>query len=230
LDKLHVTAGHLQIRSLAFFFHDPPDYVELTQLFNVAIATMDAMTELQESFQISQHCPDYILQAVTLAACTLIKLLKSYPTETLGETDGTRALFSAISFCREASAVNDDIPSRVAHILSQLWSSEKIYKDSEGNYIRSLLVRNRLTASVVFDSICWWRKLNRGWLNAQPIHSNWTDRIKEAEKGVAAEDPAVVSAQLNQLDNSNSLGLPFLDDTWNWDIDWGAMGPMSGIA
>lgn len=151
--------------------HGDLDHIDLAQLSNAAIFTVDSISELDNAFHVPLHCPDYVFQGAVLAACTLLKLIKGYPKKAFTEKDQTRALFSAINICKEVSTVNNDVPAKTCEILSKLWSSTKIYRDEDGDYVQPLHIRNRLTMSVVFDCLWWWRKLSIGWLVEQPTQS-----------------------------------------------------------
>lgn len=165
--------ARLQIRSLVFLtIQDDIDLIDLTQLSNAAISTIDTIIELDSTIRVLLHCPGYVFHGVVLAACTLLRLIKSYSKRASNEKDQTKAFFSAINICKEISVVNNDTSAKISQILSGLWSSTKIYKNEQGDSVRSLQVRNRLTMSVVFDCIWWSRKLSTNWLIEQPVPSN----------------------------------------------------------
>lgn len=169
--------ARLQIRSFAFLTaQDDLGFVDLTQLANAAISTIDEVRKLDAAFKISLYCPDQVFQGILLAGCTLLKLSKSYPPKTFDEEEHTAALFSAINLCKEISVENNDTPAKVSSIMMQLWSSPKVYRNVDGGYCLALQVDNRLTMSVVFDCLWWWRKLFADWLHGQPTQSGWTKR------------------------------------------------------
>jgi len=169
---LDFAIARLQIQSFLFLgAQGDLDQIDLTQLANAAILTMDTIRSLDAAFHIALYCPYYVFQGILLAACTLLKLTKSYPPGTFDEKDHTAALFSAINMCKDVSVVNNDIPAKLSVILSQLWSSPKIYRDDNNNYIRALQITNRMTMSVVFDCLWWWRKLSTNWVNGLPAQS-----------------------------------------------------------
>ncbi|KAF2792906.1 hypothetical protein K505DRAFT_277967 [Melanomma pulvis-pyrius CBS 109.77] len=209
LSKVDFAIARLQVLSFGFLTaQNDLDRIHIIQLSEAAILTMEAIRELETTVQISLYCPNYIFQGILLAACTLLKLFKSYPPKTFNEKEHTSALFLAINMFKNISVVNNDIPAKVSGFLTQLWSSPMVYREADGGYIQSLQVENRLTMSVVFDCLWWWRKLFADWLNEQPVQSH---------------------------SNYMTLGLSqnpedFFDDSWNWDIDWGAIGSLGSQA
>lgn len=134
--------------------------MDVLRTAEAAIETISIVCNLDKTHQLSLACPDFVLQGIQLAACTLLRLLKIYPNDvgTLKD-DMTSALFSAINVVKSISVANNDIPAKVAEILGQLWSAHNVFQDEGGKFVLRLMVRNRLSMSVVFDCLCWWRKL-----------------------------------------------------------------------
>lgn len=130
------------------------------QLAETAVGTINEVCDLDKSFGIALACPDFVYRGTQLAAGTVLRLLKTYPDKIgLLEKDTKSALFSAINLVKSISVVNNDVPGKVAEILSQLWSHPKVYQGVDGNRVYPLQIRNRLSMNVVFDCLHWWRKL-----------------------------------------------------------------------
>jgi hypothetical protein len=161
LSKFGIAVAHLQIHSFTFLkSHGDINHTDRTPIYNAAILTIDAVSELDHAYQISLVCPDFVFQGAQLAACSLLKLLKSYPSTKDGlAKEQTTALFVAINFLKNVSVVNNDIPARVSELLSQLWSSRDVYRDASGAYLHNMQVGNRFTMNVVFDCLWWWKRL-----------------------------------------------------------------------
>ena len=72
---------------------------------------------------------------------------------------GQKAYFAAILFFRKSSLESDDLCARAAGILTQLWTSNNVFKCSNGR-IESLgtRIRSRLSMSIVFDCFWWWKE------------------------------------------------------------------------
>ena len=155
--------SRLQIRSISLLVLDMgTSIIELSQAFEAALETMNMVDKLQDTIQLANHCPEYIFQGVVLASSIILKLLKSFPSGTFNSREGTKALFSAITICSaEISHHVEDTASRVAQILSGLWSHDHAFQDVNGAFIQPLAFRNRLGASVVFECFARWRMLYR---------------------------------------------------------------------
>lgn len=152
----------LQICTFAFHM-DELRHTDTIRIAEAAIVTIGIVCDLDEKHQLSLACPDFVLQGIQLAACALLKLLKTYP-EGIGtlNNDMISALFSAINMFKSISVAKNDIPAKVAEILGQLWSAHNVYRDAGGKLVSRLTVRDRLSMSVVFDCLYWWRKLFTG--------------------------------------------------------------------
>lgn len=152
----------LQICTFAFHMNELW-HTDTMRMAEAAIVTIDIVCDLDKTHKLSLACPDFVLQGIQLAACTLLKLLKTYP-EGIGTMNDEMisALFSAINIFKSISVANNDIPAKVAEILGRLWSAHNIYRDVDGEIVSRLVVQNRLSMSVVFDCLYWWRKLFTG--------------------------------------------------------------------
>jgi hypothetical protein len=154
------------------------DEMDRVQLSNAAVAVMDAIGELESTHHISLHCPDYVLHGIMLAGCVLLKLMKSYSQKPSCEGDQVKALFLAISICKDISVVNNDVPAKMAEIMRQLWSSPKAFHDDDGNYTPHLKVTNRLAMNVVFDCLWYARRLTTSLSGSDNIRSNSNSKLR----------------------------------------------------
>jgi hypothetical protein len=70
----------------------------------------------------------------------------------LDASRGERVLFEAIRIARKRSLRNNDLDARTASILSQLWSSSKLFRYNDGTIdgLR-LLLRGRLVSEYASD-------------------------------------------------------------------------------
>ncbi|KAF2650409.1 hypothetical protein K491DRAFT_782665 [Lophiostoma macrostomum CBS 122681] len=207
LKRLNVAITRLKIRAFSFpatggSFGE----LDRVQLSNAAIALMDAISQLEITHQISLHCPDYVLSGIMLAGCTLLKLMKGYSLKPLCESDQVKALFLAISICKDISVVNNDVPAKMSEIMRQLWSSPNAFHDDDGNYNSYLKVTNRLSMNVVFDCLWWSRKLTISPLESARIQSG------EHNTNSSILDPAHPG-----LSTTGFLE-PFFGDIWDWDL------------
>lgn len=103
--------------------------------------------------------PTFIERCITLAAFSILKIVHSPLSAHIDLEAGERAYFSAIHFSRRISIQSDDLGARASTILSQLWTSQRIFRGPNGE-VDSLgsRIRSRLAMSVVFDCFWWWRE------------------------------------------------------------------------
>jgi hypothetical protein len=234
LGKLEVAIARLQIRSFSFLITESDlDNVDRTQLSNAAITTMETVSELDSNFQISLVCPDHVFHGILLAACTLLKLLKSYPPNTnLDDKYRRSALFAAINIFKNISVVNNDIPAKVSEILAYLWSSPKVYRDTGGGYIPLLQVQNRFTMSVVFDCLWWWRKLitsppNQGPYPNQSEYKANEHYVPYTSNSGSDLETMNTSTLLQGEGEVGSFGQVYFDDWVSGGFDWDIAGSLN---
>ena len=127
-----------------------------------------------------QICPQFIEKAVTLAAISILKIHRSELAPFVNLHAGEKAYFSAILFCRGSSLENDDLGARGVSILSQLWTSQNIFKRLDGR-VESLVtrIRSRLSMSVVFDCFWWWREEFTGQISPYRDDSQYSSRYSQ---------------------------------------------------
>ena len=98
-----------------------------------------------------------------LAAFIILKISRSYLAGKVDLRSGEKAYFMAIVSLRESSLQNDDLYARGAMILTQLWTSTRVFRRPNGIVDGlSLRIRTRLSMSVVFDCFWWWREEFQG--------------------------------------------------------------------
>jgi len=113
---------------------------------------------------IAGYATNYILQMIVAAGFTLLKLLNSFFANSVDLEYG-KALFSrCIWLIRSVSVANNDLPSRLAEVLAQLWKSggggsnlTQRSNDVMDSSLR-LKVRCRMSMSLVYDSVWRWRE------------------------------------------------------------------------
>lgn len=130
--------------------------MNLIKVYDVAVQAIEHATSLEG---LSFVCTFHFQRMLLLAAFVILKILRSELSSIVDAQIGERAYFKFILFLKEASVLHDDITSRGAGILTQLWASDNIFKRSDGRRDSlSLRIQSRLTMSVVFDCHWWWRE------------------------------------------------------------------------
>lgn len=191
-----------------------PDNINLANLLAASVTVVEMVDNLNQIMQISEQLPSYMFEAVVLAAAVLLRLVKGMPPGGLDQCSGRAAIFSAINIFKSMSIVNNDVPARVAGIFTKLWSSNEVFRNSQGDYDTVLHVRNRLIISVSFDCFWWYKNVVIGWPSSQgkltPLIDNGYILTKLSSKELDTH-----KADVNNVDNSLD------DDFFNfWGFYW----------
>jgi transcriptional regulatory protein LEU3 len=116
------------------------------------------MQTTQKSFlpSVSQS---FIDRTITLAGFTILRLMRSPLAQHLGLLAGEQAYHQAIQFLKNVSLQRGDIHYRTAYIMSDLWGSDKVFRNKDG-HVESLYLRlrTRLSMSVSYDMFWYWRE------------------------------------------------------------------------
>ncbi|KAH8655269.1 hypothetical protein BX600DRAFT_525197 [Xylariales sp. PMI_506] len=168
---------------------ESPDTIHLTKLLISSISVISMVNQLDVTTHLSQYCPDYIFQAIVVAASVVLKIVKGFPPRGIDISGGRAALFSAISLFKSMSILNDDVPARVAHVFTKLWASNKVYRNSNGEIDCLLRIRNRLIVGVAYDSFWWYREVVTGWLeHIARQYTSSTGSLDEAPTQTSVSD------------------------------------------
>lgn len=189
---LRATALHLRLSAL---FSPPslPTYrTDLIKLLHATKDFLDACLQLESSMTVEStggmssakislsHVPNYVFQMVLASGFVLHKLKNT----NLDHQDSIKIehdLFSkTIRAIRDISVSSNDLPSRLAEVLAQLWKSSRtasgIFRAENGQIFGvdgqnraieiqdgtdtnlQLKVRCRMSMSLVYDSVWRWRE------------------------------------------------------------------------
>jgi hypothetical protein len=91
------------------------------------------------------------------------------------DENAKEAFFLGVNIMKRLSSENNDGPTRIAQILTQLWNSEKAFKNPDGTEHMALRIRTRLAMSAVFDAIWWWREEFGGQQGAYTVPDDQAD-------------------------------------------------------
>ena len=113
---------------------------------------------------------------IIAAGFSLHKLLNSFFSHFVDVPYGKALFTKTIQTIRSISVMPNDLPSRLAEVLAQLWREGGAgLKTSDGTLDNSLQlkVRCRMSMSLVYDSVWRWREeflaKGRGNLDGKPI-------------------------------------------------------------
>lgn len=160
LDAIYLQIARLQLEVLQLHCNtDSNNQPELIQLFGTASGLIISIKNLNDATTIASNSPNYIRTGLSLAAFTLLRMMKSRFLQTLNSTiveQGKSSIFAAIHILKEMSLTNNDVYAKCAEYLSTMWITQSLFKVSDANRWWKLRIRNRLSMSIVFDSLLIW--------------------------------------------------------------------------
>ena len=203
---LYLKAAYVHFR-LSIFFANPNarDYNDgLLALWNAVTEFLKTVFDIKTAAgDLSyQYTTNYILQIMLACAFTLLKLLNSFFASYVDEDQGRKLLTRTIRAIREISIPPNDLPSRLAEVLSQLWKgSAAASKHSIAALENSLQlkVKCRMSMSLVFDSVWRWR---------EEFQSKGRGNLDTAIRNPTNLDSNVESSATSVADPSNASLLP----------------------
>ena len=164
---LYLRAAGLHLR-LSTFFESPTsdDYqYHLLALWWATTAFLESALAVETAGGIiAAYAPNYILQMVVASGFTLLKLLNSFFASNVDLEYGKGLFSRCIWLIRSISVANNDLPSRLAEVLAQLWKSggggSKLSPRSNDvmDSTLQLKVKCRMSMSLVYDSVWRWRE------------------------------------------------------------------------
>ena len=165
---LYLRAAHFHLR-LAVFFDSPTskDYHrDLQSLWLASTSFLESAFSLETSAgNHLANATNYILQMVIAGGFTLLKLLRSFFADSINMSYGRTLFTRTISSIRTISVTSNDLPSRLAEVLAQLWRGGVSTELSKVSHQRTSLdnslqlkVTCRMSMSLVFDSVWRWRE------------------------------------------------------------------------
>lgn len=106
------------------------------------------------------YCPFFCCQVFVSAAFIILKvMMNGYFEKLLDVEAGKRLLDAAISSIRKMSVANNDLPGRLSDVIGFfcVFPDPRVISGGCVDDLR-LRVRNRLSMSIVYDSLWEWRK------------------------------------------------------------------------
>lgn len=174
LDRLYLSISRLMLHSFQFFKRPAENhFASWRPAFDAACTLIHQLNELEKSMHIDLYGTFYVYHGSLLAACVILRCLKSPFIDTVSEYSSTAQalLFSVINLQRNTSIAEGDKPSKSAWVLQQLWRSPTVFKSPSGAWNLDLRVRSRFSSSVLYDTMWWGREQLTGQSNAYPTRS-----------------------------------------------------------
>lgn len=172
IDALYLRAAGLHLRLSAFF--DSPtskDYHEyLLALWFSTSSFLECAFNLHSlrvpAGGVLIYATNYILQMIIAAGFTLLKLLNSFFANEINFEYGRQMFNRTIWAIRSISVTTNDLPSRLAEVLAQLWKGSAAGQSPRNQGFEcnvedsslQLKVKCRMSMSLVYDSVWRWRE------------------------------------------------------------------------
>jgi hypothetical protein len=164
--------------------------------------------------------PWFFMFATSLSSFVILRLLKASTASYLDD-NAKDTFFLGVNIMKRLSAESNDMPSRLTMMLTQLWNSEKAFKDADGSECTALRIRTRLAMGPVFDAIWWWREEFGG----QPGAYDATNTKFGVPEPAPPETVDTASIAVTNLEN-NTLPAKYheitniLDDQFLAELGW----------
>lgn len=158
-DLLYLAAACQDIAAMHFYKSAQNfDLPSSISVFETTARVLEQIRDFERVSRLSTICTRYILMTAFMGMTFLVRLLKGPFSSYLDQARGSTLYQDTLLFLRACSLEKTDLPDRAATAMEQIWRSEKIFKKIDGSADMTLRVRNRLSASPVYDAIRWWRE------------------------------------------------------------------------
>ena len=159
IDKLYLGISRLMVQVMSLYQSAlTVELVSRIRLYTTACNIIDLVNDLDRTSQLVPYATTYIYLGVLLSGATLLRILKTPAPSTIDIDYFRTTFFSAVTLLKRMSIENNDGPAKAAMVLSQLWSSDRVFHRADGTVDRQLRIRSRLAMSLVFDCLWWWRE------------------------------------------------------------------------
>ncbi|KAF2867682.1 hypothetical protein BDV95DRAFT_502468 [Massariosphaeria phaeospora] len=162
LDTFQLSCARIHVLAFHFFAHptEPePDSEGLIRLFWLCVSTIQTTNNMVQQMKLATICLSFIDRTLTLAAFCLLKLHRSPLAQHLDLAAGEQAYFTAVHLSKIMSLQDNDLRARTAGIMTNLWSSAKVFRSRDGTIDSlGLRLRTRLSMSISFDMFWYWRE------------------------------------------------------------------------
>lgn len=143
------------------------DFSIIDQIYTHSCDLIDLIVELDDQQNLASYGPVFVHRSTHVAAIAVLRIMKSPYRDRVAFERGQAAYFAVIEYHRKCAVRPDDAFARFSLILSQLWTSSRLFSHPTGE-LQSLRVRsrNRLGMSMVYDCFWWWRQEFGGQIDA----------------------------------------------------------------
>ncbi|KAL7941925.1 hypothetical protein V8C42DRAFT_163840 [Trichoderma barbatum] len=210
ITRYYLAAARLHLHSFYLFDESSVDgYSDrIIVLYQTAYSLIEQCIEMdnQES-GFFHYCPFFCYQVFVSAAFIILKVtMNGYFEKLLDVEAGKRLLDAAISSLRKMSVANNDLPGRLSDVIGFFCTlpDPRVISGDSVDDLR-LRVQNRLSMSIVYDSLWEWRK------HFQTDGGDGNENSEEAQEPLfSSEDmqDAMMFDHLSSLADGFSMGWP----------------------
>lgn len=191
----------------------------LTRMYTSACLVLRQIDRMDNEGKISlASAPWFFMFATSLSSFIILRLLKASTASYLDD-NAKDTFFLGVNIMKRLSAESNDMPARLTMMLTQLWNSEKAFKNPDGTESTNLRIRTRLVMSPVFDAIWWWREEFGGQSGAYSAPDT-----KAGVTETAPLDPSSTNVNISTFENAFPAQYPeitnFLDDQFLAELGW----------
>ena len=163
--KWHLSAARLHLQ--AFYLVDEASTEGYSDRIMALYQTASSLIDLSHSLNTPEsgssfdHCPFFCHQVFVCAAFIVLKILSNgYFSLLFDVAAGRRLLDSSIAALRGVSVANNDLPARLGDVVAFFCTLDDptVLGGATADQLRLREVRNRLSMSVVYDSLWIWRR------------------------------------------------------------------------
>jgi len=188
-------------------------------LCSPATEFLECMDDLDRKGEIViAAAPLYHVYGLMMSCQVLLRLVKTSFSRYIDVERAKTALFTGINLSKRMSVVNNDLLSRNAVYLTQLWNSNRVFKRPDGSEMGALRIRSRLAMSPVLDGVVWWREEYGGFQGVYPPPMNETANASVGTNADALPEPSSSALPTESQDFSQHLPDPFLAE-FGWPMD-----------
>ncbi|OQV02769.1 Fungal specific transcription factor domain-containing protein [Cladophialophora immunda] len=228
IDRFYVLSAQLHLLSYHLFKHRSAiEDATLLAMYELAYRTIELAMELDAELSMAEYGPIYLTKFLHSAVITILRLGRAGIAQQLDLERGQRAYFAVINYHKRHAVRPDDAFARFSIILTNLWTSRKVFQYSNG-LVDSLRVRSkaRLGMSMVYDCFWWWRQEFGGQSNVygdNHVDENTNPALDHFAPGLDNDQLDLVDLDLTPIPD---LQWPVFDKffTENWpslDLDIG---------
>jgi hypothetical protein len=139
--RLHICVSRFMLKQITASLSG------LVDTFGIATRLIEKFSELDVSVNLALYSTFYHSRTLGLAALVILKLCRSSLELFIDRDRGMRCYFAAIQLLRKRSVRDADLDTRLATILTEIWSSTLIFRNSHGvTDSISVRVRSRLVS------------------------------------------------------------------------------------